>query len=215
MNDFNVLTMNSKVFPSTTPLVVKTGDRVRIRLGNLSAMDHHPIHIHGYQFTVTGTDGGPIPASARMKETSILVPVGSTRDIEFTANTPGDWAFHCHMTHHVMNQMGHDLPNMMGVNTDSLDRKVRTLLPGYMTMGTSGMGEMADMGMKVPKNSIPMLGGPGPFGTIDMGGMFTIIKVRDTLSHTGDPGWYRHPPNTVASVASEAELRADGIEVSS
>ncbi len=40
----------------------KKGERVRIRLGNLSAMDHHPIHLHGYQFKVTETDGGADPA---------------------------------------------------------------------------------------------------------------------------------------------------------
>jgi hypothetical protein len=212
MNDFNILTMNSKVFPSTEPLVAKTGDRIRVRFGNLSAMDHHPIHLHGFQFKVTGTDGGRIPESAQWPETSVLVPVGSTRDIEWVADVPGDWAFHCHMTHHVMNQMGHDIPNMMGVKTDTLDNKVRRLLPNYMTMGQHGMGDMADMGMQVPRNSIPMLGGPGQFGTIDMGGMFTIVKVRDTLtSYDVDPGWYTNPRGTVASLASDAELRADGI----
>jgi FtsP/CotA-like multicopper oxidase with cupredoxin domain len=212
MSDFNILTMNSKVFPATAPLVAATNERVRIRLGNLSAMDHHPLHIHGYQFQITGTDGGPIPPSAQYSETSILVPVGSTRDIEFVTDAPGDWAFHCHMTHHVMNQMGHGLPNMMGVKTDSLESKVHSLLPGYMSMGQSGMGDMADMGMHVPANSIPMMGGPGQFGTIGMGGMFTVIKVRDHVAlGGGDPGWYHPPPHTTASVASPEELRADGI----
>ena len=83
---------------------------VRIRLGNLSAMDHHPIHLHGYHFFVTATDGGDIPESAQRPETSVLTPVGSTRTIQFVADNPGDWAFHCHMTHHVMNQMGHTIP---------------------------------------------------------------------------------------------------------
>ena len=93
----------------------KTGERVRIRIGNLSAMDHHPIHLHGYQFKITETDGGQIPESAQWPETTVLVPVGSTRTIEFVADEPGDWAMHCHMTHHVMNQMGHGTPNMIGV----------------------------------------------------------------------------------------------------
>ena len=74
MTDFNVLTINAKAFPGTAPLVVKTGDRVRIRFGNLSAMDHHPIHLHGYHFKVTATDGGPIPESAQWPETTVLVP---------------------------------------------------------------------------------------------------------------------------------------------
>src|SRR6185436_17192077 len=135
------------------------GDRVRVRLGNLSAMDHHPIHLHGYQFRITETDGGRIPQSAQWPETTVLVPTGSTRTIELVADEPGDWAFHCHMTHHVMNQMGHRLPNMTGVQAGDLDEKVRRLLPGYMTMGQAGMADMGAMAMPVPPNSIPMVGG--------------------------------------------------------
>jgi manganese oxidase len=211
MTDFNVLTINSRAFPGTAPLVAKTGERVRIRLGNLSSMDHHPMHIHGFQFRVTGTDGGRIPEAGQWPEATVLVPVGTTRDIEFVADLPGDWAFHCHMLHHVMNQMGHGLPNMLGVDRKRVDRAVQPLLPDYMTMGQHGMGDMADMNMPVPKNSIPMRGTRGPFSTIDMGGMFTIIKVRDELASYDDPGWYAHPEGTVASRASAEEMRADGI----
>jgi manganese oxidase len=217
MTDFNILTMNSKVFPATAPLVAKLGDRVRVRLGNLSATDHHPIHLHGYQFRITATDAGPIPETAQWPETTVLVPVGSTRDIAFVADEPGDWAFHCHMNHHVMNQMGHNIPNMIGVRTEGLDRKVQELLPDYMSMGQSGMGEMAEMmaagHMPVPKNSIPMLGGKGPFGAIDMGGMFTVLKVREGLASYDDPGWYDHPPGTVSVDATAEELRRDGIRL--
>jgi len=214
MSDFNVLTMNGRCFPGIDPLVVKTGDRVRIRIGNLSAMDHHPIHLHGYRFKIVATDGERIPRTAQWPETSVLVAVGQTREIEFIADAAGDWAMHCHMTHHVMNQMGHDFPNMVGMDPGDLDRKVRRLLPGYMTMGQTGMGEMGEMAMAVPENSIPMVGGPGPFGYIDMGGMFTVVKVRDRLaSYDGDPGWYKHPKNTVAEAATEDDLRRDGIEV--
>ncbi|HUK64062.1 MAG TPA: copper oxidase, partial [Dongiaceae bacterium] len=98
MTDFNVLTMNAKAFPGTAPLVCKKGDRVRIRLGNLSAMDHHPIHIHGHYFKVVATDGGAIPPSAQWPEATVLVPAGSTRDIELVTDAPGDWPLHCHMT---------------------------------------------------------------------------------------------------------------------
>lgn len=214
MADFNVLTMNAKAFPGTVPLVCKTGDRVRIRLGNLSAMDHHPIHLHGYYFKVTATDGGRIPVDARWPETTVLVPTGSTRDVEFVADEPGDWAMHCHMTHHVMNQMGHGIPNMIGVDPGKYDQGVRRLLPNYMTMGQTGMGEMADMGMAVPKNSIPMVGGKGAYDTITMGGMFTIVKVRDDLeSYEGDPGWYRMPPGTQATLAKPEDLVRDGVKV--
>jgi FtsP/CotA-like multicopper oxidase with cupredoxin domain len=213
MLDFNVFTFNSKAFPGTAPLVARLGDRVKIRLVNLSAMDHHPIHLHGYQFNVTETDGGQIPASAQQVETTVLVQVGSSRAFEFTADVPGDWALHCHMTHHIMNQMGHDFPNMIGVEPGNLDEKIRPLLPAYMTMGHTGMGEMATMHMPVPKNSIPMRGGAGPFGTIDMGGMFTVLKVRQDLTSYDDPGWYVHPPGTVADMASTDELRRDGLPV--
>ena len=213
MNDFNIFTVNGKVFPATAPLVVRTGQRVRIRLGNLGATDHHPFHIHGHAFRVTGTDAGRVPESAWVPAATVLVPVGSTRDIEFVADAPGDWPFHCHMTHHTMNQMGHGLPNMLGVKPGPLDGKVRKLLPDYMTMGERGMGNMGAMSeaMGVPPNSIPMLGGTGPFGPIDMGGMFTIVKVRDGITSYEDPGWYRHPPGTVAERASAAAMRADGI----
>ena len=213
MTDFNVLTMNAKCYPGTEPLIAKLGDRVRIRFGNLSAMDHHPIHLHGHYFKITATDGGQIPDSAQRPETTTLVPVGATRDIEFVASEPGDWAMHCHMTHHVMNQMGHDFPNVVGINKDGLDRKIRGLLPNYMTMGEAGMGDhgvhVESGHMAVPKNSIPMIGAYGPFGYITMGGMFAILKVREHLASYDDPGWYQYPPDTVADLASKEELHRD------
>jgi FtsP/CotA-like multicopper oxidase with cupredoxin domain len=210
MNDFNVLTFNSKAFPATEPLVAELGELVRIRLGNLGPMDHHPIHLHGHAFEVTETDGGPVPPSARRPETTTLVPVGAVRVIEFVADAPGDWAFHCHMTHHVMNQMGHDAPNLIGANTQGLDARVRRVVPGYMTMGENGMGDM--MSMQLPDNSISMLGSDGPFGVIDMGGMFTIVKVRKKLTGDTDPGWFEHPAGTVAAEATADELLRDGIK---
>ena len=213
MTEFNVLTMNAKAFPGTDPLVVKRGQRVRVRIGNLSPMDHHPIHLHGYQFRITGTDGGDIPESAQWRDTTVLVPVGSTRTIEFVADEPGDWAFHCHMTHHVMNQMGHGLPNMVGVDVGDLDQRIRRLLPDYMSMGPQGMGEMAEMGMAVPENSIPMVGAAGPFGYIDMGGMFTLLKVREGITSYEDPGWYQQPKGTEVTTATAEELKHDGIEI--
>jgi hypothetical protein len=211
MTDFNVLTMNAKAFPGTDPLVCKAGDRVRIRLGNLSAMDHHPIHLHGHYFKVTATDGGSIPASAQIRETTVLVPTGTTRDIELIADAPGDWPLHCHMTHHAMNQMGHGIPNMIGVKPGSLDKKVSALVPGYMTMGQTGMGEMGEMGMGVPKNSIPMVGAQGPYGYITMGGMFTLLKVRETLGPKGEAAPYRAPPGTVAELARPDDMKRDRI----
>jgi hypothetical protein len=117
------------------------------------------------------------------------------------------------MTHHVMNQMGHAAANMVGVKLGKeLDDRISNLLPGYMTMGETGMGEMTEMGMPTAKNSISMSGGKGQFGIIDMGGMFTIVKVREELSGYDDPGDYKFPPGSVATAATEEELRRDGIK---
>ncbi len=215
MSDFNLLTMNGKAFPGTEHLICKLNDRVRIRLGNLSAMDHHPIHLHGYYFKVTATDGGRIPIAGQWPETTVLVPTGSTRDVEFVADAPGDWAMHCHMTHHVMNQMGHGVPNLIGMEVGDFDERLATLLPGYMTMGQHGMGDHGihiEAGhMPVPPNSIPMVGGRGKFDYITMGGMFTIVKVREQVDGYKDPGWYEFPPGTVADVADAEEMKRDGI----
>jgi hypothetical protein len=217
MTDFNILTFNSRAFPGTDPLVVKKGDRVRIRLGNLSAMSHHAIHLHGYRFLVTETDGGQIPASAQWPETTVIMPVGSTRTVDFVADAPGDWALHCHMTHHVMNQMGHGVQNVIGLDTTGLDERMQKLFPGYMSMGQAGMGGHGEHmnHMSRPRNSIPMIGAEGPHGYIEMGGMFTILKVREDVTDYSDPGWYQSAPELIASVASADALKRDGIELAS
>jgi hypothetical protein len=209
MNDFNVLTFNGKSFPATEALVAEVGDRVRIRFGNLGPMDHHPIHFHGHAFEVVATDGGTVPPSARVPETTVLVPVGTVRVIEFIARAAGDWALHCHMTHHAMNQMGHVAANLVGADPNGLDAKLSRVVPGYMTMGHAGMNEMSQMRMPQPANAISMLGGKGPHGVIDMGGMFTIVKVRDRLHPGADPGWYVAP--ATPSEASPSDLLGDGI----
>lgn len=208
MMDFNVLTLNARIFPGTEPLLARRGERVRLRIGNLSAMDHHPMHLHGHHFLVTETDGGVIPEAGRWPEVSVLVPVGSTRTIEFAADNPGDWAFHCHMTHHVMTQMGHDVPNLVGANQSVFDERLERAVPAFAAM-LDGEDERL-----VPDNSLAMMGGRGPFGYITMGGMFSILKVREELPADGsDPGWYEHPAGTVASRASAEELSRDGIDV--
>jgi hypothetical protein len=212
MNDFNVLTFNGKSFPATEPLVAEVGDLVRIRFANLGPMEHHPLHLHGHFFEVVGTDGGPVPASARMPETTVVVPVGTVRVIEFRARAPGDWPLHCHMTHHAMNQMGHQVANLVGADMTGVAEKLAMVVPGTMTMGARGMHEMTTMRMAMPANTIAMLGGKGPHGAIDMGGMFTLLTVRDSLAAGGgDPGWYQAPPASVASEATPAELARDGI----
>ncbi len=102
--EYNWLTMNGKSAPATTPLIVKKGERVRIRMVNIG-MDHHPIHLHGVQFHVTGTEGGRIPESAWYPGNTVIVGVAQARDIEFVAQYEGDWMLHCHLPHHMMNQM--------------------------------------------------------------------------------------------------------------
>lgn len=102
--EFNWLTINGKSAPATTPLLVKQGERVRIRMVNMG-MDHHPIHIHGHQFYVTGTEGGRIPQTAWYPGNTVIVGVAQARDVEFDAVYAGDWMLHCHLPHHMMNQM--------------------------------------------------------------------------------------------------------------
>lgn len=208
MLDFNLFTFNSVLYPKIESLVVKKGDRVRIRFGNVM-MGTHPIHLHGHEFLVTRRGGKRLPPAAQYSEVTVLVAPGETRDIELIADNPGDWAIHCHKSHHTMNQMQHDMPNLTGINKHGIEERIRQFFPDFMgLMNINGMGdmfemygtnEMMDMGfkMKYPSNLSPM-GSPGPFGVIEMGGMFTIFKVRDNLTSYADPGWYQHPPGTVA-----------------
>jgi FtsP/CotA-like multicopper oxidase with cupredoxin domain len=203
MTDFNIFTFNSRAFPGTAPLVARTGDRVRIRIGNVG-QECHPIHLHGHTFKIVATDGGDIPPSAQWPETTVHVCPGQTRDFEFIANA-GDWAMHCHRRHHPMNAMGHDIPLMIGVKQVGVEQQIRTLLPDYMTMGETGMEEHATMhGHALPENTLPMMAGEGPFGAIGMGGMFTVLKVRDELPADGDVGWHQNPPGTVAESIRKA-----------
>ncbi|MFA6041309.1 MAG: copper oxidase [Methylophilus sp.] len=203
MLDFNLWTWNSRAFPGIDPIVVRKNDRVRIRVGNLT-MTNHPIHLHGHEFEVTGTDGGWVPESARWPEVTTDVAVGQMRAVEFIANEPGDWAFHCHKSHHTMNAMGHDVPTLLGVKQNDLMKKIGNLVPDYMPMGETGMSEMTDMAemmeMPLPENTLPMMAGKDQFGAIEMGGMFTTVKIREGLARNDykDPGFYKHPKGTVA-----------------
>ena len=200
MTDFNLWTWNSRVFPGIDSLNVRLNDRVRIRIGNLT-MTNHPIHLHGHEFQVTGTDGGAIPLSARWSEVTTDIAVGQMRQIEFVADEEGDWAFHCHKSHHTMNAMGHKLPTMIGVEQADLAKKINRLIPDYMSMGQHGMADMAEMEMPMPDNTLPMMTGQGPFGGVGMGGMFSVLKVRrdQAPGDYSNPGWYKHPPGTVAT----------------
>ena len=199
MLDFNLWSWNSRIFPGIDSLNVRLNDKVRIRVGNLT-MTNHPIHLHGHEFMVTGTDGGPIPQTARWPEVTTDVAVGQMRQIEFVADEEGDWSFHCHKSHHTMNAMGHNVPTMIGVDHRDIGKKINSLIPDYMVMGERGMADMSEMEMPIPDNTAPMMTGEGPFGSVEMGGMFSVLKVRKDQK-PGDyknPGWYKHPAGTVA-----------------
>jgi hypothetical protein len=216
MTDFNLWSWNSRIFPGIDSLNVRKNDKVRIRVGNLT-MTNHPIHIHGHEFEVTGTDGGPVPKSARWPEVTTDVAVGQMRQFEFLADEEGDWAFHCHKSHHTMNAMGHDVPTLIGVDHRDVVKKITNLVPEYMVMGERGMADMSEMTMEIPDNTAPMMTGEGPFGGVEMGGMFSVVKVRKDQK-PGDysnPGWYKHPEGTVAfevngPVADPLRFKAEG-----
>ena len=172
MTEFNTWSMNSLVFPAIPHMVVKTGERVRIRLANLS-MTNHPLHLHGHRFTVTGTDGGWIPEQAQWPEVTTDVPVGAVRVLEFVADNVGDWSFHCHKSHHTMGAMGHNMRNMLGVKHNDVAEALQKIMPDnmVMAMGATGMGEMSTMSMPLPENTLPMMTGEGLYGPIEMGGI--------------------------------------------
>jgi hypothetical protein len=95
-------------------------------------------------------------------------------------------------------------------------RRSTSLTPDLYDYGTHRDGYGKDgRSSTLSKNAISMKGATGPFGDyISMGGLFTIVKVRGRLkSYDEDPGWYEHPPGTVAMKASDEELRRDGINV--
>ena len=199
MLDFNLWSWNSRVFPGIDSFNVRTNDLVRVRLGNLT-MTNHPIHLHGHEFYVTGTDGGPTNKGFRTPEVTTDIAVGQMRQIEFKADEAGDWAFHCHKSHHTMNAMGHDVPTMIGVDHTDMTRRITRLVPDYMVMGERGMADMTEMEMPLPDNTAKMMTGDGPFGSVEMGGMFSMLKVRDDQPRGdySDPGWFEHPEGTVA-----------------
>jgi hypothetical protein len=130
--EFNWFTLNGRSAPYITPMVVRLGSRVRIRLVNMSAIDHHPMHLHGHTFWITGTEAGRIPDSAWIPSNNVLVGVAQARDIEFIANNPGDWVLHCHMFHHMMNHMAVMVGPIQGESRGGMN---------------AGLNEQAGMGM--------------------------------------------------------------------
>jgi FtsP/CotA-like multicopper oxidase with cupredoxin domain len=128
--EFNWLTFNGIAAPLTTPLLARLGSRVRLRFVNLG-MDHHPIHLHGNQFVVTGTEGGRAPESTWYPSNTVLVGVAQARVVEFDAKYPGAWMIHCHLPHHMMNSMMDLLRDRQIMTSDQTDsaamRQMQTL----------------------------------------------------------------------------------------
>ncbi len=188
------------MFPGISHLVVAKDDRVRVRVGNLT-MTNHPIHMHGYDFEVTCTDGGWVRPEARWPEVSIDIPVGAMRAYEFDAKYRGRLGCPLPQVAPHDERHGARRANVHRRRQDARSpRRSSKVQPEYMPMGNRGMADMGEMEMPLPDNTIPMMTGWGQFGPIEMGGMFSVVKVREGLSATdyADPGWYEHPAGTVA-----------------
>jgi FtsP/CotA-like multicopper oxidase with cupredoxin domain len=175
--EFNWLVFNGKAGPAITPLIVRLGDRVRIRLINMG-MDHHPIHLHGNTFYVTGTEGGRARESAWRPENTVLVGVAQARDIEFEAKYPGDWMLHCHLPHHMMNQMASTVGAMtrVGKGMPGMNAEVSpnaNSVPGFpQDAFMEGPSVAMDQAVGKPENyGLP----PGWSGF--MQGMMTLVRV--------------------------------------
>jgi hypothetical protein len=150
--EFNWFTLNGRSAPYVTPLVVKLGSRVRLRFVNMSPIDHHPMHLHGHTFWVTGGDGGRYPESAWLPANTTLVAVAQSREVEFIANNPGDWVLHCHMFHHMMNHMASMVGPMAGHSMHGMGG------PGDMAtgMGMIGLGRgtgLTDLGPRLGRGT--------------------------------------------------------------
>ena len=120
--EFNWVTFNGRSAPSTTPLLVRENSRVRVRLVNMG-MDHHPLHLHGFTFVLTGNEGARRPETMWEPGNTVLVGVAQARDFEFVANAPGDWMLHCHLPHHMMNNMMDLLGDRMMMTSDETDHR--------------------------------------------------------------------------------------------
>jgi hypothetical protein len=183
--DWNYLTINGKCGPLTTPLVMKLGERVRVRILNFSTAHHHPFHLHGHTFWVNATEGGRMPESAWFPSNNILVPVAQVREFEFIANNTGDWIAHCHMFHHVMNHMVSQVGPHIRSKSDEAAEKV----PGYpqlmqgMTMSPSHMRKI---------NGRREVRGMRTHWYMAVKGMSTVFRVLPEelyhrVMHTDDP----------------------------
>lgn len=211
--EWNYLTFNGRCGPLTTPLLCKLGERVRIRFVNFSVIDHHPIHLHGHTFWITGTEGGRMPESSWYPSNNVLVGVAQAREIEFIANNTGDWLMHCHMFHHMMNSMtsqagplirnnstpeqrnvlgfpqvmlGMEMPAAKGMKMPGMDMKPHDMknMPKKASEKQGGEPDHSKMNMKPEAMQEPMAGHEG------MEGMEGAARIEDRREAMGmRPGW--------------------------
>lgn len=191
--EFNWLTFNGAAGPASTPLLARLGSRVRIRLVNLG-MDHHPIHLHGNTFFVTGTEAGRAPKSTWRPENTVLVGVANARDIEFDAIHPGDWMLHCHLPHHMMNNMSDLMQDRMittaVTNEEQSMQQMQTMAeaigvahahpPGVAPNANSVPGFPQDAFMEMSMDEAvakPETHGLAANWTAAMMGMMTLVRV--------------------------------------
>jgi FtsP/CotA-like multicopper oxidase with cupredoxin domain len=199
--EFNWFTLNGRSAPYITPVVVRLGSRVRIRLVNMSAIDHHPMHLHGHTFWITGTEAGRIPESAWIPSNNVLVGVAQARDIEFIANNPGDWVLHCHMFHHMMNHMAVMVGPMHGESRGGMQAGLNAQAGMGMTQGGPalsrengpsfgrGMGENTGVERAVPTMPTDMqtkMEGPKGMQGHEGGMMHDMTKARKVPGYPAD-----------------------------
>ena len=191
--EFNWLTFNGKAGPAATPLIIRHGERVRVRIINLG-MDHHPIHLHGNQFVITGTEGGRAPESTWYPTNTVLVGVAQAKVVEFEAKYPGAWMIHCHLPHHMMNSMMDLLRDRQIQTADTTDPKALSQMQtlaraiGVEHVHHSPIAENANGVPGFPQDAFMEMGmdeavakpetyGLPPNWSAGMMGMMTMVRV--------------------------------------
>jgi FtsP/CotA-like multicopper oxidase with cupredoxin domain len=191
--EYNWLTFNGVSAPTITPLLARLGSRVRLRIVNIG-MDHHPIHLHGHQFVMTGTEGGRAPETTWFPMNTVLVGVAQARVVEFEAKYPGAWMVHCHLPHHMMNSMMDLLRDRQIQTADTTDAKalsqMETLAKSvpFEHVHHSPIAENANAVKGFPQDAFMEMGmddavaKPETYGLPDnwsagMMGMMTLIRV--------------------------------------
>jgi hypothetical protein len=184
--EFNWLTFNGKAGPASTPLIIRHGERVRIRIINLG-MDHHPIHLHGFTFWETGREGARQPEAIWPRGNTTLVGVAQARDIEFVADRLGDWMFHCHLPHHMMNQMSSNVGPMtragQGMQAGaSMEEAMGMLREGHATSENKAPSLGRGLGVG---STTDMLRTNGPVSQSEAG---KVMSAMPGMDHSKMPG---------------------------